>query len=99
MPVRSGSFPLPVVTVKGAPVVLVTILPSSHPPMILDTIAEEDFGDGICKIKVPTKTCRISKSQAPDRVAGTRRRGTAMEFRYVSPVTGAELRSWHLPSV
>src|ERR1700693_1160125 len=98
-PVPSGSLPSPTVAVKGEPVVWVMMLPSCHPPARFETNADDELGDGRFQMKLPTSTFRISKSQAPTRADFTRSNGTAMEVKYVSPVTGAELVSRHLPNV
>src|SRR5579863_1249377 len=90
-PVPSGSFPSPMVAVKGAPVVAVIMLPSCQPPAKFDKITESVCGEGMFHTNVAVNICRISKSQAPTRADLTSNSGTAMEFRYVSPVTGAEL--------
>src|ERR1700716_2029612 len=90
-PVPNGSLPPPTVAVK--------VVPSSHPPVTAETSAEEFLIDGISHITVPENVCRMSKSHAPNRAALSIRRGTAIEFRNVSPVTGAELKSRHFPNV
>src|SRR5579864_2018204 len=90
-PVPSGSFPSPTVVVNGAPVVAVTMVPTSHPPRIVDTSGDAPFMVGSSHIKVPEKTWRMSKSHGPSLADLISRRGTAIEFRNVSPVTGAEL--------
>src|SRR5579859_4944503 len=95
-PVPSGSLPSPVVKVNGAPVSAVTMAPSSQPFTTLLAMPEENFALGRSQIRLPTATLRRSKSQAPIRYDFCSSSGTAIEFRYVSPVTGAELRSRHL---
>src|SRR5580704_5379696 len=80
-PVPSGSFPSPTVAVKGAPVVAVTIVPSSHPPVNVDTNREEFFIDGRFHMRVPESTWRTSKSHAPNRADFISSKGTAIELR------------------
>src|ERR1700730_11050031 len=82
-PVPSGSLPSPTVTVKGAPVVAVTIVPSSHPPVRVDRSAPEFFMEGRSHINVPLKTWRMSKSQAPSLADLINIKGTAIEFKNV----------------
>src|SRR5579864_5631444 len=98
-PLPSGSLPSPTVAVNGEPVVWVMMLPSCHPPATFERSADDDFGEGRFQIKLPTSTFRMSKSQAPTRATLSRSNGTAMEVKYVSPVTGAELVSRHFPNV
>src|SRR5260370_24377258 len=93
----SGSPPPPNVTVKGDPLVAVTMVPSSPPPTIKEAIP--DLGPGTSQMAVPTKVWRTSKSHAPILYCLLSRSGTAIELTYVSPVTGAELVSRHLPNV
>src|SRR5438270_13171254 len=98
-PVPNGSLPSPAVTVNGAPLVAVTIVPNCHPPVTVESNRPEFFIEGRSHMKVPESTWRISKSQAPSLADLISMRGTAIEFRKVSPVTGAELKSLHLPKV
>src|SRR5579863_6140809 len=98
-PVPSGSLPSPTVAVNGEPVVYVMMLPSCHPPAKFEINADVELGDGRFQMKLPTSTFRMSKSQAPTRANLSRSNGTAMDVKYVSPVTGAELVSRHLPNV
>ena len=98
-PVPSGSFPSPTVAVKGAPLLAETMVPSSQPPVTVDIKREPLFIEGRSHIRVPVSTCRMSKSQAPTLADLMSIKGTAIEFRKVSPVTGAELKSWHFPKV
>ncbi len=46
--------------------VAVTMVPSSHPPVIVDKNREPFFIDGRFHISVPESTWRTSKSQAPN---------------------------------
>src|ERR1700746_3523368 len=98
-PVPRGSFPSPAVTVNGAPLVAVTMVARSHPPVTVDNNEPEFSIDGRSHMKVAESTCRISKSHSPNRADLISMRGTAIEFRKGSPVTGAELKSRHLPKV
>src|SRR5215470_7206105 len=86
-PVPSGSLPSPAVTVNGAPLVAVTIVPSCHPPVRVDRKLFEFLIEGRSHIKVPESTCRISKSHPPSRADLISISGTAIELRNVSPVT------------
>src|ERR1022692_3543060 len=79
--VPSGSFPSPTVTVKGAPVVAVTMVPSCHPPVNVDTSREELFMEGISHKRVAESTCRTSKSHPPSLADLISSKGTAIEFR------------------
>src|SRR6267154_485420 len=96
-PVPNGSFPSPVVTVNGDPLVAEMMVPNSHPPVTAETKREAFFIDGMSHMSVLERTWRISKSHAPSLADLTDSKGTAIEFKKVSPVTGAELKSRHLP--
>src|SRR5579863_3684974 len=80
-PVPNGSFPSPTVAVNGAPVVAVTMVPSAHPPVNVDTNRDEFLIDGRSHMRVPESTWRTSKSQAPNLADFTSNKGTAIEFR------------------
>src|ERR1700751_5146296 len=98
-PVPKGSLPAPTVAVNGAPLYSETMVPNSQPPVIADTKRERAFIDGRAHIRVPESTVRISQSHAPSLADLSSNKGTAIELRNVSPVTGAELKSWHFPNV
>src|SRR5579863_3191773 len=98
-PVPKGSLPSPTVAVNGAPLYAETMVPNCQPPVMVDSKREPAFIDGRFHIRVPESTFRISKSHGPNLADLSSNKGTAIELRNVSPVTGAELKSWHFPNV
>src|SRR5579872_3251335 len=85
-PVPSGSFPSPTVAVNGAPLSAEMMVPNSHPPVTVDSQRESVFMDGRSHMSVADSTLRMSKSHAPTLAGFSNNRGTAIEFRKVSPV-------------